>query len=92
MSARGRLVKRRIYSAVDKSKIKDKRKVKPKDKSWVKKGWRTKNRKGWCVQKTLAWYRSPSATLKASNVELVTTRLGSVFQATIVWGKKEHLE
>ena len=36
MSARGRLVKRRIYSAVDKSKIKDKRKVKPKDKSWVK--------------------------------------------------------
>ena len=37
MSARGRLVKRRIYSAVDKSKIKDKRKVKPKDKSWVKK-------------------------------------------------------
>ena len=50
-SARGRLVKRRIYSAVDKSKIKDKRKVKPKDKSWVKKGWRTKNRKGWCVQK-----------------------------------------
>ena len=42
MSARGRLVKRRIYSAVDKSKIKDKRKVKPKDKSWVKKGWRTK--------------------------------------------------
>ena len=59
MSARGRLVKRRIYSAVDKSKINDKRKVKPKDKSWVKKGWRTKNRKGWCVQKTLAWYRSP---------------------------------
>ena len=38
MSARGRLVKRRIYSGVDKSKIKDKRKVKPKDKSWVKKG------------------------------------------------------
>ena len=37
MSARGRLVKRRIYIAVDKSKIKDKRKVKPKDKSWVKK-------------------------------------------------------
>ena len=37
MSARGRLVKRRIYSAVDKSKIKDKRKVKPKDKSWDKK-------------------------------------------------------
>ena len=37
MSARGRLVKRRIYSAVDKSKIKDKTKVKPKDKSWVKK-------------------------------------------------------
>ena len=33
MSAHGRLVKRRIYSAVDKSKIKDKRKVKPKDKS-----------------------------------------------------------
>ena len=37
MSACGRLVKRRIYSAVDKSKIKDKRMVKPKDKSWVKK-------------------------------------------------------
>ena len=33
MSARGRLVKRRIYSAVDKSKIQDKRKIKPKDKS-----------------------------------------------------------
>ena len=46
-------------NTVDKSKIKDKRKVKPKDKSWVKIGWRTKNRKGWCVQKTLAWYRSP---------------------------------
>ena len=65
MSARGRLVKRRIYSAVDKSKIKDKRKVKPKDKSWVKKGWRTKNRKGWCVQKTLAWYRSPQCHLES---------------------------
>ncbi len=51
MSARGRLVKRRIYSAVDISKTKDKRKAKPKDKSWVKIGWRTKNRKGWCVQK-----------------------------------------
>ena len=38
-------------NTVDKSKIKDKRKVKPKDKSWVKIGWRTKNRKGWCVQK-----------------------------------------
>ena len=31
MYARGRLVKRRIYSTVDKSNIKDKRKVKPKD-------------------------------------------------------------
>ena len=53
MSARGRLVKRGIYSAVDKSKIKDKRtrKVEPRDKSSVKKGWRTKNRKSWCVQK-----------------------------------------
>ena len=30
-------------NTVDKSKIKDKRKVKPKDKSWVKIGWRTKN-------------------------------------------------
>ena len=40
--------KSRIYSAVDKSKIKDKRKVKPKDKSWVKIGWRKKD---WCVQK-----------------------------------------
>ena len=87
MSARGRLVKRRIYSAVDKRKIKDKRKVKPKDKSWVKIGWRTKNRKCWCVKKR---YRSPSATLKASDVELVTTLLGSAFQTTIVWGKKEH--
>ena len=38
-------------NTVDKSKIKDKRKVKPKDKSWVKIGWRTKNRKGWRVQK-----------------------------------------
>ena len=38
-------------NTVDKSKIKDKRKVQPKDKSWVKIGWRTKNRKGWCVQK-----------------------------------------
>ena len=38
-------------NTVDKSKIKDKRKVKPKDKSWVKIGWRTKNRKCWCVQK-----------------------------------------
>ena len=38
-------------NTVDKSKIKDKRKVKPKDKSWVKIGWMTKNRKGWCVQK-----------------------------------------
>ena len=38
-------------NTVDKSKIKDKRKVKQKDKSWVKIGWRTKNRKGWCVQK-----------------------------------------
>ena len=38
-------------NTVDKSKIKDKRKVKPKDKSWVKIGWRTKNRKGWCFQK-----------------------------------------
>ena len=28
-------------NTVDKSKIKDKRKVKPKDKSWVKIGWRT---------------------------------------------------
>ena len=37
-------------NTVDKSKIKDKRKVKPKDKSWVKIGWRTKNRKGWCVR------------------------------------------
>ena len=45
MSVRGRLVKRRIYSAVDKSKIKDKRKVKPKDKSWAKIGWRTKTGK-----------------------------------------------
>ncbi len=46
MSARGRLVKKkRIYTPVDKSKIKDKRKVKPKDKSWVKKGWRTKTGK-----------------------------------------------
>ena len=44
---RGILVKR---STVDKSKIKEKRQVKPKDKSWVKIGWRTKNRKGWCVQ------------------------------------------
>ena len=34
----------------------------------------------------------PSATLNASNVELVTTLLGSAFQATIVWGKKEHLK
>ena len=50
-------------NTVDKSKIKDKRKVKPKDKSWVKIGWRTKNRKGWSLalvcSKTLAWYRSP---------------------------------
>ena len=51
MSVPGRLVKRRIYNAVAKSKIEDKRKVKPKDKSWVKIGWRTKNRKGRCVQK-----------------------------------------
>ena len=29
MSARGRLVKRKIYSALAKSKIKDQRKVKP---------------------------------------------------------------
>ena len=92
MSARGRLVKRRIYSAVDKSKIKDKRKVKPKGKSWVKKGWRTRNRKGWCVQKRQLGIGLPSATLKASNVELVTTPLGSAFQTTIVWGKKEHLK
>ena len=47
MSVRGRLAKRKNYSAVDKSKIKDKRKVKPKDKSWVNIGWRTKKRKGW---------------------------------------------
>ena len=45
---RGRLVK---INTVDKSKIKDKRKVKPTDKIWVKIGWMTKNRKGWCVQK-----------------------------------------
>ena len=45
MSARGRLVKWRIYRAVDKSKLKDKRKVKPKDKSWIKIGWRTKTEK-----------------------------------------------
>ena len=32
-------------NTVDKSKIKDKRKVKPKDKSWVKIGWRTKTGK-----------------------------------------------
>ncbi len=51
VSARVRLVKRRIYSAVDKIKINDKRRVKPRDKGWVKIGWRTKNRKGWCVQK-----------------------------------------
>ena len=51
MSARVRLVERRIYSAVDKMKINDKRKVKPKDKGWVKIGWRTKHRKGRCVQK-----------------------------------------
>ena len=36
MSARGRLVKRRIYSAVDKSKIKDKRKVKPRIRAGLK--------------------------------------------------------
>ena len=33
-----------------------------------------------------------SADLNASNVELVTTLLGSAFQATIVWGKKEHFK
>ena len=58
MSARGRLVKRRIYSAVDKSKIKDKRKVKPKDKSWVKKVGGLKQERFVC-SKTLAWYQSP---------------------------------
>ena len=92
MSARGRLVKRRIYSAVDKSKIKDKREVQPKDKSWVKKGWRTKTGKVGVFKKHYLGIGLPSATLKASNVELVTTLLGSVFQATIVWGKKEHLK
>ena len=71
---------------------KDKRKVKPKDKSWVKIGWRTKNRNSWCVQKRQLGIGLPSATLKPPNVELVTTLLGSAFQATIVWGKKEHLK
>ena len=81
-------------NTVDKSKIKDKRKVKPKDKSWVKIGWRTKNRKGWCVQKRYHGIGLPSgsAALNASNVELVTTLLVRAFQATIVWGKKEHLK
>ena len=41
MAVRGRP----IVEKIDKSKIKDKRKVKPKDKSWVKIGWRTKTGK-----------------------------------------------
>ena len=46
---------------------------------------------GFCpdtVQKCSLGVGLPSAT----NVELVTTLLGSAFQATIVWGKKEHLK
>ena len=35
---------------------------------------------------------SASAALNASNVELVATLLGSAFQATIVWGKKENFK
>ena len=78
-------------STVDKSKIKDKGKVKPKDNSWVEIGWRTKNRKGWCVQKRLLGIGLPSgsAALNASkNVELVTTLLGSAFHQQLFGGRK----
>ena len=66
MSARGRLVKRRIYSAVDTSKIKDKRKENRRIKAGFKKVGGLKTGKVGVFKN--AGIGLPSATLKASNV------------------------